>query len=114
MSRATHSSLNVFVIVFFSFLPIFFMFFLISSFDSMVLSDIHLKKLLKEKKLVITPFSLISNNEMIRSNHIDLHLGEKLLKYSSKVLDLKNPEIVLEEFFIPESGFTLAPGDFVL
>ncbi|MDD2537296.1 MAG: dCTP deaminase [Candidatus Absconditabacteria bacterium] len=77
----------------------------------MVLTDVYLKELLLKKKLIITPFP---SDESIRSTHIDLHLDERLLKYSSLILDLKNPDINFAEIQMSDSGFTLAPGEFIL
>jgi len=78
----------------------------------MVLSDMHLKELLEAWTLVISP--LYADGSSIKSNHIDLRLGHRLLKYSMKVLDLKSPNVVVEEILISDSGFILSPWEFVL
>jgi deoxycytidine triphosphate deaminase len=53
----------------------------------MILSDKHIKQLLKKKQLLIKPKP---KKEDIKCNHINLHLSKNILKYKIKRLDLKN------------------------
>ncbi len=56
----------------------------------MILSDKDLMKFINSKKLIFRPS--ISNSQ-IRSNHIDLHLSSKILKYKTKLIDLHHSKL---------------------
>jgi len=78
----------------------------------MILSDKDIIELLKQGDLIIIPSP---NDFDIGCNHISLHLDSKLLKYKSKILDLKSKsEIQTEEIVISEQGYKLKPGEFLI
>lgn len=72
-----------------------------------MLTSAQILKEIQNGRIKIEPFdeeSLMSN-----PNSYDIHLGNKLLTYSSEVLDMKKENSVIEEI-IPEEGYTLLPG----
>jgi dCTP deaminase len=77
----------------------------------MILSDKSISNLIKQGKLSIdfSPSAL-----EIQCNHINLHLDKKLLRYTSEILDLKNPKVQFEEIIIPQEGYLLKPGEFLI
>ena len=79
----------------------------------MFLSDISIKKIINDRKLLIVP-PLEDKN--IRPCGIRVHLGEKLLAYEDyqTIAPMKNPEIKYKEIDLTKDSFVLAPGAFVL
>lgn len=77
----------------------------------MILSDKHILELLKKEVLIIEP-----TPKEITCNHVILHLYNKLLKYKIKTLDLNDnhQDCLTKEIIIPESGYELKPGEFLL
>jgi dCTP deaminase len=78
----------------------------------MILSDKDIIKLIKKNHLKISP---LPKEEDIKCNHINLHLHSKLIKYESDVIDLKSRDnFDVEEIIIPEKGYRLKPGEFLI
>ena len=77
----------------------------------MILSDKDIIKLLKREKLIIIPSP---KDFDICCNHINLHLDNKLLKYMTKILDLKEDKVQTKEITISEQGYKLKPGEFLI
>lgn len=79
----------------------------------MILSDVELRKYIREKRLKIKPLK----KDTIRENGVDLHLGCKIarLKQKKKVMDTKGG-FKLEEFYRIETGkkFILKPYEKIL
>jgi dCTP deaminase len=74
-----------------------------------LLSDRALKELIKDGLLRISPFE----EAAISSTSIDLRLGPKLVRYPPQTIQLgKIPEG--KEIDLSSSGYTLAPGEFIL
>lgn len=79
----------------------------------MILSDRDLKKIIKEKKLIISPF----NENCIQPSSIDLHLVKEVLvfdNYAVSEIDVREKIDVTRKVLIEESGFVLHPGEFIL
>lgn len=78
----------------------------------MILSDKDILKLLKKRKLILSPKPDTTD---IHCNHINLHLNQKLLKYTSKILDLKKKnKIKIKEIIISKKGYKLKPEEFLI
>lgn len=71
----------------------------------MILTGNEILKNIREKKIVIEPFS----EEFLNPNSYNFTLGDTLLVYNNYVLDAKQDNEV-REIKIPESGITLASG----
>ncbi len=73
------------------------------------LSDLEIKKCIANGDIVISPY----DEESLGTNSYDVHLSPHLAMYRDRVLDSKvnNPLVHWE---IPETGFTLMPGNFYL
>lgn len=75
----------------------------------MILTGIKITEEVQSDKIRINPF----NNSMVTTNSYDLHLSDKLIRYTDKILDPKlKPNY--EEIIIPKNGFTLQKGSFYL
>jgi dCTP deaminase len=79
----------------------------------MILSDKHIVKALKHKKLIISP---TVSADQIRSNHIDLHLWDTLCIYTTECIDLKSNSIISHKTILldPAVWYKLEPWTFVL
>lgn len=75
----------------------------------MILTGSKILKEVKRNKIKISPF----NPLRITTNSYDLRLGEKLIKYTSKIFDpKKKPDY--ENIKIPKKGILMKAGDFLL
>jgi dCTP deaminase len=75
----------------------------------MILTGEKIKEEVASGKIEISPFS----TDRVTTNSYDLALGETIIRYTSEVIDPREkPEY--EELSIPEDGFVLQAGDFVL
>ena len=70
----------------------------------MILSDKKILEEIKNKNIVIKPFS----RECLGSNSYDVHLGEWLAVYNDEILDAKKHNKITH-FKIPKDGFLLLP-----
>lgn len=78
----------------------------------MILSDVDIKKLIKQKKLVLTP---PAQDIDIKEANINLHLSGNMIKFVGKILDLKNPSnFKYKSFKIEEKGYALKSGEYLL
>lgn len=78
----------------------------------MILSDKDTLRLIEEGRLGISPFA---KEDVLKTGHINLHLAPKLLRYKESVLDLKKGTPPLtEELILPDSGYELRSGEFLL
>jgi len=78
----------------------------------MILSDIDIFKLIKRKKLIITP---LPKEKDISGAHIELHLSNRILKYKNTTADLKDDStFTFEEVYLNRSGYKLKPAEFIL
>lgn len=75
----------------------------------MMLSDKDILDAMAEGDLMIKPF----DRDALGSNSVDLTLGPILKVYTDKVLDSRKPNM-WKHIHIPESGFTLLPGELYL
>lgn len=79
----------------------------------MILSDRDIKKLIKEKKLIITPF----DEKCVQPSSVDLHLAKEVLvfdNYAAAEIDVREKIDVTRKVTIGEKGFVLHPGEFIL
>lgn len=79
----------------------------------MILSDRDLKQAIKSKKLVIEPF----DKKCVQPSSIDLHLHKDVLvfdNYQAAEIDVRKKVDVTRKVEIPETGFVLHPGEFIL
>lgn len=75
----------------------------------MILTGIEIKKQIKKKNIIISPF----NRKRITTNSYDLTLGDDYLVYLEKVLDpAKENRYKIKK--IPKSGLKLKSRDFIL
>ncbi len=75
----------------------------------MILTGQEILKQVKAKRIIIEPFK----EETATTNSYDLHLGNKLLRYTDDILDPKKDNPV-EEIVIPKEGMLLKQHDFFL
>ena len=75
----------------------------------MILSDKQILEEIKNKNIVIEPFS----RENLGTNSYDVHLGKWLAVYESDILDAKLHNTI-RKFEIPEDGFILLPSKLYL
>ncbi|MEM7101830.1 MAG: dCTP deaminase [Bacteroidota bacterium] len=75
----------------------------------MILSDKTIQESIETGKIVIDPF----RPECLGTNSYDVHLGQHLALYKSRVLDAKKHNEI-EEIIIPEDGYIIAPGTLYL
>ncbi len=75
----------------------------------MILSDVKIRRALKEGRIVIRPY----RSECLGTNSYDVHLGPYLATYATAGLDARvaNP---VSEFLIPKAGYVLVPGQLYL
>ena len=71
----------------------------------MILSDVRILEEIEKGTILIEPF----NRDDLGTNSYDVHLGEHLACYSSRVLDAREHNKI-EHFEIPLDGFVLQPG----
>ena len=75
----------------------------------MILTGAEISKQVQEGHITVSPF----DDTRCTTNSYDLALGHRLVVYREEVLDpRREPDHELRE--IPEAGYLLAPGDFVL
>lgn len=75
----------------------------------MILTGEEIKKQIQDDKIKVEPYE----EAMVTTNALDVRLGTTLIRYTSDVLDpKKEPKYVT--FEIPEEGYVLQKGDFVL
>lgn len=74
-----------------------------------VLSDTKIIEAIEKGDIVISPF----NKKQLGPNSYNLRLGNKLLVYKDRILDMKN-ENSTEEIIIPEEGYILQPNTLYL
>ncbi len=77
----------------------------------MILSDRSIIGLLENGELKIEPSPALID---VTCNHVNLHLDNKLIKYTGKSLDLKNPDVDFEEIIISSEGYELKPNEFLI
>ena len=70
------------------------------------LSGKEIIKQVNQKRILIDPFDPL----MINPNSYKYHLGNKLLRLTAEILDLKEKD-EYEEIIIPEEGLILYPGE---
>ncbi len=75
----------------------------------MILSDKTIKELIKQGELIIEPYE----EENIQASSIDLRLGDEILIYESKFIDIKSKDIKVKKLSIKE-GFVIQPKAFIL
>lgn len=75
----------------------------------MILSGLEIEKQIENKKIFIEPFE----KKCLNANSYNVKLDNKLLRYTSSILDMKIKNEV-EEIIIPEDGFVLNPGELYL
>lgn len=75
----------------------------------MILTGIQITKEIKKGRIKISDF----DENRITTNSYDLLLGNKVLKYKNEILDPKK-ENEFEILEIPESGYKMERGDFIL
>lgn len=75
----------------------------------MILTGEKIIEEVKNNKIEISPF----DKKKITTNSYDLSLGKTIIRYTCDVIDPKC-EPTYEEIIIPEEGFVLKSGDFVL
>ncbi len=79
----------------------------------MILSDKDLKQVIKNKELIIEPFDV----NCVQPSSIDLHLHKDVLvfdNYQASEIDVRKKVDVTRKVTIPETGFVLHPGEFIL
>jgi dCTP deaminase len=76
----------------------------------MLLSSTDLHQRLSTGSLGVAPLA----EDAIGPASIDLHLSPVLRRYSAQVIELGRTVPDYEELLIPDTGFDLPPGDFVL
>lgn len=75
----------------------------------MILTGLEIKRRVMDASIHIEPF----DPSHITTNTYDLTLGDKLIRYKDEVLDPKKFN-AYEELTIPESGFEMSKGEFLL
>lgn len=75
----------------------------------MILTDQKILSEIEAGSIVIEPFSRAS----LGSNSYDVHLGRKMGRYTSEILDAKKHNEI-ETFDIPDEGIVLYPDQFYL
>ncbi len=75
----------------------------------MILSDKEILKRIENGAIVISPFE----RSKLGTNSYDVHLGNTLAVYTSRVLDARKPNPI-EYIEIPKDGFVLQPGTLYL
>jgi len=75
----------------------------------MILTGEKIKEEVANNKIEISPF----DQQRVTTNSCDLSLGRTIIRYTSPIIDPKS-EPSYEEITIPEDGFVLKAGDFVL
>ncbi|MEX2688911.1 MAG: dCTP deaminase [Candidatus Njordarchaeia archaeon] len=81
----------------------------------MILSDRTIKKLVKEKVLIIEPY----DEKLVGPSSIDLRLGNEFLVFERTRIDYIDPktpiEKIMSKIIIPENGhFVIHPGEFII
>jgi dCTP deaminase len=78
----------------------------------MILSDIDIIKLMKRKKLIITP---LPKEKDVKGAHVHLYLSNRILKYKNNLADLKDDStFTFQEVLLDEFGYRLKSGEFIL
>lgn len=75
----------------------------------MILTGNEIVKQVEAGRIRLDPFE----SRLATTNSYDLHLGDRMIRYTSDVLD-PYEEPLYEEFLIPEEGVQMNPGDFLL
>lgn len=75
----------------------------------MILTGLEIEKEVLNNKIKISPF----NSKQITTNSYDVRLGNKLIKFKSKIIDPKK-KVEYEEITIPKEGLILKQHEFCL
>ncbi|MGC8764900.1 MAG: dCTP deaminase [Brevinematia bacterium] len=75
----------------------------------MILGDREILEAMKRGEIIIEPF----DRKRLNSNSYNLRLHDRIFLVEDEVLDMKKPTSI-KEILIPESGYTLKPGNLYL